>query len=321
MIQPYDYYETNDSIAVTLSDVKRNIELIQEFAARHEYRVFWRGQMNHEWGLISSLVRRLAAASAVDDALLDRVEWALLTEAAAWITDLDQDSYAYSLAKLAYLQHHGVPSRLLDFTADPWMAVFFAAESMDDLDGRIFALLVRPDDILETTPKGRPWRKYKTNEVKVYDPETAGLSFARVAAQKGVLVVGRLPSTQPHRTAIDRLLKTERSLLADEVRRILSIPFKLSKFDPNLGQGGVPAGARSPIGLTFRLHVDKRSVRRDLAGVTAGKRISPPGASVMHRSVYPDAAGMVEHSEIIRGLDRGVLVMKSAKPRGRKREL
>lgn len=185
MIQPYDYYKQNDSFAVTLSDVKRNIELIEEFAALHNYRVFWRGQMNHEWGLISSLVRRLATASTVDDALLDRVELGLLNEAGAWIADLAESSYAYPLAKLAYLQHHGIPTRLLDFTADPWMAVFFAAESMDELDGRIFALLVRPNDVLESTPKGRPWREYKTNEVRVYDPKEAGLSPKGCRAEGG----------------------------------------------------------------------------------------------------------------------------------------
>jgi hypothetical protein len=93
-------------------------------------------------------------------------------------------------------------------------------------------------------------------------------------------------------------------LLAEEVRRILSIPFKLSRLGPK------PSKAQPPIGFTFRIHVDKVSMRRDLAGSGAMRRISPPGRNITHRDVYPDVDGMVRNSAFLRGLANGVLVLK-----------
>ncbi|MCK4593966.1 FRG domain-containing protein [bacterium] len=308
MIESSDYYSECDSRAVTLSDVKNNIDTINEFAQSNGYNVFWRGQANHEWGLVSSLVRKLALAAVVNNALLDRVEQALLDEASRWISDLRDQVYINPLAKLAYLQHNSIPTRLIDFTLKPWMAVFFAAESHDNVDGRIFAIMVNDTDLINVTPQGTPWRTYNTKEVKIYDPNKAGLVFPRLAAQGGVLALGRLPSTKPYRIAYDKFLDKPRSLLAGEVRRILSIPFKLSKFDPASTTSPIPARATTPIGLTFRLHVDKDSIRRDLAGMP-GRNISPKSEKATHSIVYPDASGMVAHSKILQGLERGVLVL------------
>lgn len=306
MILPSDFYKSCDSVAKSLSEVKANIDKIAQHAADKGYRVFWRGQANHEWGLVSSLMRRLGA---VDDKTLNKVEDKILNEAGDWVSELGQVPYTEPLAKLAYLQHHGVPTRLLDFTSEAWMAVFFAVEGDDEVDGRLFAILVDQASVLPAPPAGTPWRSFGTNEVRVFDPIAAGLNFPRLQAQSGVLVVGRLPSTRPHRKGYDRLLEAERSLLAEEVRRILSVPFKLSRFDPAGPANGVPNGASTPIGLTFRIHVDKESVRRDLAGVGRGNRTSPAATKITHRSVYPDAAGMLSHSKVLRGLDKGVLLI------------
>ncbi len=309
MIQPLDYFTECEAVATTLTDIKLYISMIKGFAQHHECKVFWRGQSNHAWGLLSSLARKLASFQLLDDKLLNRVEESLLKEAVGWISDLSMAPYREPLAKLAYMQHHGVPTRLLDFSQDPWVAVFFAAESADQTDGRIFAILVDNADVMKRIPHGTPWRKYKTNLVKVWDPTAAGVKFPRLEAQQGVLALGRLPSTRPIRTARDPLAHNERRhLLAEEVRRILSIPFKLSPFTPDSTGQEIPSGAHSPIGLTFRVHVDKESIRRNLAGVGSGRRIAPPSFTATHRSLYPDASGMVNHSPILRGLSKGVLI-------------
>ncbi|OIP31109.1 MAG: hypothetical protein AUK47_23200 [Deltaproteobacteria bacterium CG2_30_63_29] len=309
MISPSNYYKASDSIVQSMSDVGRNIKAVQDYAQEKGLKVFWRGQANHEWGLVSSLARRLAASGPVDDKTLCRVEDKLLEEATSWVQEISEAKYANPLAKLAYLQHHGVPTRLLDFTSSPWMAVFFATEAFDEIDGRVFAILVDDAAVLTATPADTPWRKYKTDEIKVYDAVSAGVSFPRLAAQSGVLALGRLPSTTPYRKAFDSVLDVERSLLAEEVRRILSIPFKLNPFDPTKGKACLPKRARTHVGLTFRIHVDKESVRRDLAGAGSGKKISPPNLKIAHKSVYPDIGGMVAHSKTLTGLDRGLLII------------
>jgi FRG domain len=90
-----------------------------------------------------------------------------LKEATGWIAELGEAAYAQPLAKMAYLQHHGIPTRLIDFTENPWMAVFFAAESNDGVDGRLFALIVEDSEIMSATPEGTPWRTYGTNVVNL----------------------------------------------------------------------------------------------------------------------------------------------------------
>lgn len=310
LIQPIDYYRTGEWVAEKLSEVKETIDVVTKYATDHGGRVFWRGQANHTWGLLSSLVRKLVGATDIDDGILQRVEDALLSESSAWIDELKAGTYAEPLAKLAYLQHHGVPTRLLDFTEDPWMAIFFAAERHDHVDGRAFALIVPNVAVLAETPTGSPWKSYGQDEIKVYDPASHGIIFPRLKAQHGVFALGRLPSTQPYRVALDPVLGDKsRALLAEEVRRILSIPFALRPLAKMGEADRIPPGASLPLGLTFRIHIDKASVRRDLSGTGAGNRSSPPGTSVTHAAVYPDAAGMVANSKLLRGLDKGVLVL------------
>lgn len=41
---------------------------------------------------------------------------------------------------LAALQHYGVPTRMLDFTFNPLIALWFAVEDHDQTDGRVFAI-------------------------------------------------------------------------------------------------------------------------------------------------------------------------------------
>jgi hypothetical protein len=309
MIQPHDYYRTGEWVAEKLSDLKTTFDTITNYAAAKGALVFWRGQANHTWGLTSSLVRKLSGTADLDEDVLGRVEDALLKEASDWVEDLKAAAFATPIAKLAYLQHHEVPTRLLDFSRDPWTATFFAAEAHDQIDGRLFALLVPNDAVLAQVPADTPWRNYAQDEIKIFDPSAHGIVFPRLSAQHGLFAVGRLPSTQPYREAHDpELGDRRRALLAEEVRRVLSIPFALSPLKSMAEAERIPNNAVLPIGLTIRLHVDKASVRRDLAG-RSGNRASPAGASTTHKSVYPDVRGMVANSSLLRGLDKGVLVL------------
>ncbi|HWU53415.1 MAG TPA: FRG domain-containing protein [Tahibacter sp.] len=223
-----DYYKAFDKIIASLTELRTQIDAIDQFARDQNLRVFWRGQLDHRWGLTSSLVRKLSVAAVPDDVLLNKVEERIVNDSLEWVSALQIPPYdAGPLAQLAYMQHHGVPTRLLDFTRNPWVAVFFAVETGDDIDGRVFAILVEENALITGVPPGYPWRTYGTDEIKIWDPVPDGIAFPRLVAQSGVLAVGRLPSTQPHRAAWDSEINDERSLLAEEVRRIMSIPIKL----------------------------------------------------------------------------------------------
>ena len=298
-----DYYKKYDAVVSSLSEALAKIQAVEAEAVNRGLRVFWRGQIDHRWGLTSSLVRQVSEVTTPTDKLLNSVEDSILKDGNDWITELSDRLYTEPLACLAYMQHHGIPTRLVDFTRDAWMAVFFAVETPDDVDGRLFALLVGPDDVLTTTPAGTPWRSWKTNEIRIWDPVACKIEFPRISAQHGVFALGRLPSTRPHRIVWDDVLQKERSLLAEEVRRMLSIPFKLCSSDP------IPARAASPIGITFRLHVDKESVRRDLSKAGSGRRACPAVNPISHRNVYPDADGMRTHSKLLQGLEKGMIIV------------
>ena len=303
MISAIDHYQQHDQRIDKLSEFREAVAAVNAYAAARNLMVFWRGQMDYRWGLQSSLARQLSTVTILNDSLLNKVEDQILKEASEWIDDLKKPTFQAPLARLGYLQHHGIPSRLIDFTRSPWIALFFAAEAIDEYDGRIFALLVQPADVIGAMLNGTPWRTYKSDQIKIWDPIACGVTFPRLAAQDGVLALGRLPSTRPHRTAYDGVVGGPRSLLAEEVRSVLSVPFKLCSSNP------IPPNATLPIGLTFRIHVNKESIRRDLAKHDGGPRICQNATKIDHKLVYPDTDGMRTHSSFLTGLSKKTLIL------------
>ena len=91
------------------------------------YRCF-RGQANKRWQIKPSLFRK-----GVEN------EYKMLTEARR-ILRQDLDGYN-SLEQLAFLQHYGLPTRLLDVTQNPLVALYFAclpAPDNKDADGAVY---------------------------------------------------------------------------------------------------------------------------------------------------------------------------------------
>jgi FRG domain protein len=66
-----------------------------------------------------------------------------------------------ALETLTLLQHHGSPTRLIDVTSDWKVALYFACESDEDRDGRIFLIKTESDD-WKTFPK----EKNETKQTK-----------------------------------------------------------------------------------------------------------------------------------------------------------
>ena len=111
--------------------------------------VVYRGQADASYALSSSLYRLCRATlkgSRVTEAHLQDAEQAIINvtrkkraSAAAWRTA----NY------LMILQHHGIPTRLVDVSAFPLEALFFAVDRNDAAPGRLFIIDVHDDKPLK----------------------------------------------------------------------------------------------------------------------------------------------------------------------------
>lgn len=118
------------------------VESWAEFVDRISVLDDWafRGQREAGWPLVSSLSRHLS------NFVTDKQRWQEREARAIRIFRRKAHNYLTDHAALdddvrciALMQHHGSPTRLLDFTKSPYVAAFFALENATD-DAAVFAL-------------------------------------------------------------------------------------------------------------------------------------------------------------------------------------
>jgi len=128
----------------------RAVNRIVSLAAGRRY--VWRGSSDRSHRLRSSLLRDLIIDESEPlptELELRRRELAVLREAREWGLARELGAPASDLHLLAHLQQHGVPTRLLDVTANPMTALWFACESGDEA-GVLFAFDVTDAPVHDT---------------------------------------------------------------------------------------------------------------------------------------------------------------------------
>jgi hypothetical protein len=146
------------------------LRLVSHIALLAQGRTYaWRGQNDASWDFSASLYREIRdqGAGEVTEARVRARESEILEEARRWGLGRDLGPSATDMHMLAVLQHHGVHTRLIDVTANPMTALWFATEEhrpdtqgvVKKTPGVLFAVDVTGTDWYETFEhaKDRTW--------------------------------------------------------------------------------------------------------------------------------------------------------------------
>ena len=160
--------------------------------------VLFRGQRKATWGLIPKIGRTRLRYEAVRDVL--EVE-------AEMFAEFERVSVPYKYNRgsmtewdsLALAQHHGLPTRLLDWSTNPLVALWFAVENPaeDDEDAAVWAFDVRESDL--ANPAVSPFVAPRTQVFRPrhHDP--------RIVAQSGWFSVHKHNTNSDKFTSLDAL--------------------------------------------------------------------------------------------------------------------
>ena len=129
------WQEFIDAIEPCLDAYKGHVEPVYVF----------RGQADASWLLEPSLLRHLRTVA--DPGAARKIEELLETEflAQAFSFQETQGVWMYlaeagRTERWAFMQHHGCPTRLLDWTASAYVAAYFAVSELPDRDGALFVV-------------------------------------------------------------------------------------------------------------------------------------------------------------------------------------
>lgn len=95
---------------------------------------------------------------------------------------------------LAIAQHHGLPTRLLDWSRNPIVAAFFAVQESLDEDAVIYALNTGQETLQVATEfefEPYVYDENRATEVKIYEPDHI---IPRIVVQKGCFTVHSDPT-------------------------------------------------------------------------------------------------------------------------------
>ena len=196
--------------------------------------IYYRGQADRSWPIKPSVFRKqYDESSLLREA--QRQCWSKLCGLKSWTE------------KLILLQHYGLPTRLLDVTFNPLVALYFACCSHKDKIGAVYCGYdVEPScatGIAESISYlicNKPYSSelssnsdyFDTNDKRYHEPNFlyAPFNSDRITAQNGAFIIApleRIESTHPAEMLLDKCFDNRRAVICpkrkDEILRQLSI--------------------------------------------------------------------------------------------------
>lgn len=196
-----------------VSDIFENITVrveswkeFEEITKNHKYRNWiYRGQSDCSWGLESSYYRYCDFVGIVllknSEVNKNNAEERLISKfknyASLYLNNLPSEND--DIEWLTLMQHHGTPTRLLDWSYSPYVAAYFASDTKSQIksDFALFCINITKLD-KETCASQRiknldlakksilKYRKKSKSFVFAYEPK---FKHSRVVAQQGVFTV------------------------------------------------------------------------------------------------------------------------------------
>ena len=292
-----EFFAAFEAEVKTLPELLRALAVMQE--KNSHLGLVWRGQQDATWAVDSSLTRRLRDdGHELGEEEMVAVERFQMGAADRW----GIPRIAGELNYLAELQHEGVPTRLVDVSLDPEVAVWFAVQEsvkFEDIDGRLFAWgrsaapkrghKVSPPTVIQTAGGDAFWQFWADQETRRTNEWGTGRAVPswqptalneRMRAQRAAFLFDAEPIIGPQLLGLfkERLDGDWRAGEIAEATRIVGFPSSHThRAKPN-SAGIVPM-------FTLRITAEaKREIRPYLEqkGLTEA-------------TIYPDRAGLISY--------------------------
>jgi hypothetical protein len=292
---PQDYWTNYEEPIRSLDEFVALVSALAE--TWPDRRFVWRGVANADYALHSSLYRRIRSQGLSTDRQLRAAEDRILGEARTWWLQRTPTDRLSALELLASLQHQDVPTRLLDFSHNALVGLWFAVEEKfdergeprPDIDGRVFIAQANGREIPPEWGQtdDLPWVSIPedwTRDILVWTPPPID---PRMTKQQGCFVFGGVPQT----TGGWNRAPDEPSLMGQAaIRACVSVPIRLNS--PNQMRPGPHRGRTPtyPLAFTLRIPATAKPALRQVLKV---------GFGLSHSMMYPDWAGFAKFGRSI----------------------